>query len=317
MDVIGIDRLIVERVARIIKNKVNELPRLDVYDERFYPSKSEEPENVLRYFIVMVAIDHRLGRPGKQYYACLDDGCYKGADLLYRLGVKKFNENLNFFLPENLSKVTVDEVVRTFTINNATIPDPEIRTALLRDLGLKLVKLYNSSVTKLIEHSGGRLRGSPEKPGLVDNLRVFRAYEDPVEKKSMLFVKFLIARGLYNPVDQLDVAVDNHLSRIAYRLGLVMVSGPIWDKIKNNIDVTLEEDILLRLSIRRAYRQMAEKADLSPAIIDDYFWTMGRTICLRDDLPHCEKCLFKSFCRARINTAFMVKEHVFSHTWYY
>ncbi|MEM4851880.1 MAG: iron-sulfur cluster loop [Desulfurococcaceae archaeon] len=317
MDVIGIDKSVVEKAARVIKNKVNELPKLDVYDERFYPSKSEEPENTLRYFIVMVAIDHRLSRPSKRYYACLDDGCYKGADLLYRLGIKKFNENPNFFSPENLSKVTVKEVTDAFTVGDATPPDPDIRTALLRDLGLKLVKLYSSSVTRLLECSNDRLRGSLEKPGLADNLRVFRAYEDPVEKKTMLLAKFLIARGLYNPVDQLDVAVDNHLSRIAYRLGLVMVSGPIWDKIRNGIDVTSEEDFILRLVIRRAYRQVAEKAGLSPVTIDDYFWIMGRTICLRDEPPHCEKCLFKGFCRARVNAAFMVKEHAFPYTWYY
>lgn len=317
MDIIGIDRLIVEKTARIVKNKANELPRLDVYDERFYPSKSEDPENVLRYFVAMVAIDHRLSRPGKQYYACLDDGCYKGADLLYRLGIEEFNENPNFFSPETLSKITVEEVIEAFTIKDVTLPDPEARAMLLRDLGLKLVKLYDSNVTKLLEYSNNRLRGSLEKPGLTDNLRVFRAYEDPVEKKSMLFAKFLIARGLYNPIDQLDVAVDNHLSRIAYRLGLVMVSGPIWDKIKNGVNVTSEEDVLLRLAIRRGYRQIAEKAGLSPVVIDDYFWIMGKTTCLRDEPPQCEKCLFKSFCRARTNVAFMVKEHVFPHTWYY
>lgn len=317
VDVIGIDKLIVERAARVIKNKAKELPRLDIYDERFYPSRSEEAENVLRYFIAMVAIDHRLGKPGKQYYACLDDGCYEGANLLYRLGIKKYNENPTFFSPENLSKVTVEEVVKTFSIGEATPPDPEVRTMLLRDLGLKLIKLYDSSVTSLLEHSSGKLRGSLREPGLIDNLRVFRAYEDPVEKKPMLFAKFLIARGLYNPADQLDVAVDNHLSRIAYRLGLVMVSGHIWDKIKSNINVTFEEDLLLRFVIRRAYRQLAEKAGLYPAVIDDYFWIMGKTICLRDEPPYCERCLFKGFCRARMNTAFMVKEHTFPHTWYY
>ena len=317
MDIVGIDRTIVERVARIIKNHKNELPRLDLFDSRFYPPRDADPEDVSRYFIVMVALDHRLSRPGKQYYACLENECYKGADLLYRLGMKKYIEEPDFYSPGKLSGITVTDVKNMLTADNASPPDVEVRTILLRDLGLKLMKLYDSSVLKLLSQSNNRLRGEIDKPGLVDNLRVFRAYEDPVEKKSMLLAKFLIARGLFNPIDKLDVAVDNHLARIAYRLGLVMVSGILWEKIKNNIEVSYEEDILLRLLIRRAYRQVAEKSGVNVELIDDYFWIMGRSICLRDAEPLCQKCLFKGFCRARRNNAFMSLEPINYNTWYY
>ncbi len=317
MEVIGIDETIIDRIARVLRNNIQELPSLNVFDERFYPPRDVDLETALRYFIVMVAMDHRLSRPGRKYEACLDDGCYKGADLLYRLGAKLLNEKPVFFNPEYLSSVSIDEVKQVFSAGNASPPDPEVRTLLLRDLGLKLVKLYNASVSNLLNTAKNRIHGSIVEPGLADLLRVFRAYEDPVEKKTMLLVKFLVARGYFNPVDELDVAVDNHLSRIAYRTGLVAVSGSLWSKIKEGVEVSLEEDVLLRFTIRRAYRLISQKSGVNARYVDDYFWIMGRTICLRDDKPLCDKCFFKGFCRARKNNAFMVSEHVFYNTWYY
>lgn len=316
MDVIGIDHKTIERAARVLRNRQEELERLDLFDARFYP-RSESEEEILRYFIVMVAMDHRLSRPGRPYSACIENECYKGADLLYRLGSKVFHEEPEFFNPVRLAQIRVDDVIRVFSIGDASPPDPEVRTLLLRDLGYKLMKLYDGSVKKLLDLSNNRVRGSITQPGLVDHLRVFRAYEDPVEKKSMLLAKFLIGRGLFKPIDEIDVAVDNHLSRIAYRLGLVLVSGPLWEKIRKGLEVTSEDDTMLRLAIRRAYRLVAVKAGLKPSLVDDYFWLMGRKTCLRDEPPSCDRCLFKGFCMARRNNAFMVSEHLYYDTWFY
>jgi hypothetical protein len=317
LELVGVDMAVVERVARVLRRGEHRLEKLDVYDKRFYPPPSEEPEPTARYFLVMVAMDHRLSRPGRPYEACLEDGCYKGSDLLYRLGMAMYGENPEFFAPERLAEITVEDVKKWLSLGSAAPPDPEVRALLLRDLGVKLTKFYNSSVLRLIELSNNRVHGSIEAPGLAENLRVFRAYEDPVEKKTMLLAKFLVARGLFNPTDDLDVAVDNHLSRIAYRLGLVVVSGPLWSKIREGVEVTAEEDILLRLAVRRAYRYVAARSGLKPATIDDFFWIMGRKLCTRDTPPDCEKCLFKGYCRARKNSAFMVSEHVYYNTWYY
>jgi hypothetical protein len=318
LEVIGIDTRVAERVARIIHKFKDRLEKIDVFDKRFYPPKNEPREDVLRYFIVMVAMDHRLSRPGKPYEACIPgDDCYHGADLLYRLGMIKYMEDPGFFSPEKLARIRINDVLEWLSIGEAKPPDPEIRAYLLRDLGVKLLKLYDGRVSNLIDSSNNRIFGEKDKPGLVDNLRVFRAYEDPVAKKSLLLAKFLRARGLFNPVDDLEPIIDNHLSRIAYRLGLVMVSGELWDKIRKGVEVTGEEDVLLRLSIRRAYRIIAEKSGVDPGVIDDYFWLFGRKICLRDEKPLCDKCIFNKVCLARRNSSFMVKEHTYYNTWYY
>ncbi len=316
MLVIGIDKSAIEKISRLLVKRGIEFEQLDLYDPRFYPSKEYDRETILRYFMVMVAMDHRLSRPGKPYEACLDDGCYHGADLLYRLGMKMLVEKPEFFTPEYLSRVTIDDVKQWLSVGKAAPPDPDIRAYLLRDLGLKLVKLYNGRVNELVKLSGNRLRGRYGESGLLDHLRMFRAYEDPVEKKSLLFAKFLIHRGLFKPVDQLDVPVDNHLTRIALRLGLVMVSGTLWDKIRAGVEVDYEEDVMLRLFVRRAYRELAIKTKVEPGVLDDHFWLMGRRTCVRDK-PLCSKCVFKNICLAYKNNTFMVNEHTYYNTWYY
>ncbi len=317
MSMIGIDTGRINRAARILRRHHEGLEKLDLYDPRFYPPTNEPREDVLRYFLATVALDHRLSRPGKPYEDCIDNICLHGSDLFYYLAKKKYDEDPGFYDPRRLTGIRVEEVVEAFTTRKAGLPDPETRTLLLRDLGLKLVKLYDSSAVKLLIHSNNRLHGTLGEPGLIDNLRAFRAYEDPVEKKPLLLAKFLKARGLFNPVDGLDVAVDNHLSRIAYRLGIVMVSGELWDKIKKWEEADREDDALLRLIIRRAYRLLAAKSGLDPGVIDDIFWIHGRKTCLRDGEPRCDRCIFRSACLAAQNNAFMVKEHRHYNTWYY
>ncbi len=317
MSMIGVDYRVVDRVSRILSKKgFGELPVLDVFDERYYPGRGVERELVLRYFIVMVAMDHRLSRPGRPYEGYVDGEFYHGADLLYRLGKKMFDEDPGFYSPENLSRIGVDDVKRWLSIDGVEPPDLVVRVYLLRDLGYKLVKLYSGSVSNLLDKAGDRLRGSIVEPGLNDLLKVFHAYSDPVEKKSMLLAKFLIARGLFNPVDRLDLAIDNHLTRIAIRLGLVMISGDLWRKIREGVEASYDEDLLIRLVVRKAYHMVVEKTGIDPRVLDDYLWIMGRETCLRDK-PLCEKCLFKNICLAYRNNVFMVNEHRYYNTWFY
>jgi len=317
MEVVGVDSAIVSRVARVLKNNASSIETLDLCDPRFYPPCNEEPESVVRYFLVMVAMDHRLSRPGKPYEAELDDGFYSGADLLYRLGMKKYSDEPGFFDPRHLAEVRLDEVEAWLSVGSAKPPDLEVRTLLLRDLGVKVTKLFDGKALNLIEAAGDRLYGSLSEPGLIDILKVIRAYEDPVEKKPLLLAKFLTRRGIFKTRGRLGIPVDNHLSRIAYRLGIVMVSGRLWLKIKGHEEVSREDDILLRMIVRRGYELIAEEAGLDPGVVDDYFWLMGRKTCLRDSPPRCDRCLFKGFCKARKNSSFMVPEHNYYNTWYY
>ena len=306
-------------MANTLRKYMDKLEKIDIFDQRFFPSKKMNIEMTGMYFFVLVALDHRLSRPGKPYEACIENECYHGADLLWRIGKLILDENPEFYNPRNLSNIRVDDVKKYFNIGKAEIPDPDIRAYLLRDLGLKLDKLYNGKFLNLLKASNNRIRGIGTEHGLIDLLKVFRAYEDPVEKKAFLLIKFLRARKLFDPIDpyNMEVPVDNHLSRIAYRTGLVEIEGTLWNYIKSFREVGYSDDVFLRFTIRYAYSIVSDLGGIDKGILDDILWIHGRKICLRDEQPKCSPCPFNNFCKAYMDSEYMVKEHNYYNTWYY
>ncbi len=321
-------KLSYEKIAEVskvfAKIKETQLQSLDTFDNpEYYPDANRDPEEVSRYFIVMVALDHRTSYKGKPYEAIINGKKYHGADLLYRLGILKFKEDPGFFDPKNLAKIKINDVRNWLCIDNAKIRDLNVRTMLLKDLGLKLTRLYRGKVLNLISESRGKLYSL--RGGFIDRLKTFRAYEDPVEKKAFLLVKFLERRGLFKPIDveNLHVPVDNHLVRIAFRLGIVKLDGEIVKKILKGVEFSLEEDVIIRLTVRKAYKLISVKTDISPLILDDFLWSFGRTCCVKP-LPNCTNCTgfkhcpFLEICDAFLNKVDRsITEHKFIKTWYY
>ena len=314
---IEIDVNRIQEIANVILKKVKIVP--DKFtDELYYPSPKEDKEIVASYFFFMVAIDHRTSRNGKIYEAVIDGRKFHGADLLYYLGKRKLDEDRDFFTAKRMTKITVEEVRNWLSISGKEPWGIELRTTLLRDAGLKLQLLYDGSVLKLLEESKGYLRSTNSVIGLLDMLRVFLAYSDPVEKKSYLLVKFLERRGLVKirDLENLHVPVDNHLSRIAIRWGIVKLSENLLVKIQRQEAFTFDEDVMLRLFIRKAYKLLSEKVGVKPSILDDFLWNFGRKTCIRGT-PFCIECPLNEVCEAYTNRKLMVNEHYFVNTWYY
>ncbi|MCS7111173.1 MAG: iron-sulfur cluster loop [Ignisphaera sp.] len=310
--------LINELQIKNVSAHISKIPvkPLNVFDTSFYPSVNELVDRVLAYFIVMVAMDHRLSRPGRPYEAFIDGRLYRGADLLYYLGARKFEADPEFFSPERLVFITKNDVIEWLSVDNNVPPDPELRADLLNDIGTKSIKLFNGDFTKLLKISGGFLR-KKNGYGLQDLLKIFKAYQDPVEKKSYLLIKFLIHRGLFKPLDEenLNVAVDNHLTRVAIRLGLIELEEKLIDKISNKMEVSHDEDIIVRLCVREAYKMLSKLSNTDILLLDDILWVFGRSVCARDD-PKCYECVFRDLCKAHRNGVYLT-EHVFIDTWYY
>ncbi|HDD25853.1 MAG TPA: N-glycosylase/DNA lyase [Acidilobales archaeon] len=326
----------IEAVARVMK-EFNVGSYVDTFtDPRYYPSPSDDPENVVRYFIFMVAIDHRLSRPRRAFEGFIDSEFYHGADALYRLGMIKYGEDPDFFSPLNMSKITVDDVRKWLSLRGVNgkvieVWDADVRTALLRDLGIKLLRLHEGKVLNLIDKANSRIKQG--NGGLVNLLKVFKAYEDPVEKKAYLLIKFIARRGLfkYKDPENEEVPVDNHLSRIAIRLGIIKLPSDLLSKVKAGQEFTYEEDVRLRLMVRRAFKEVSIRSGISPLILDDFLWMFGRKCCKRDcpscsvgcDLE-CRKfgwcgsggCLFEGVCEAHRRSEYL-PEHSYLNTWYY
>ena len=313
--------------------------RPDPFDDpRYYPPPDAPRRQVMSYFLVMVAMDHRLSRGRRQYEAYIGGELYHGADLLYRLGTKKLREDPGFFEAERLAKVTEDDVRAWLTVKGddgrvAFPPDAAVRAELLRDLGLKLLALFDGDPMNVILRSGGYLRRGVGE-GFIDLLKAFKAYQDPVEKKAFLLAKFIERRGVvrFQDPQNKEVPVDNHLTRIALRTGIVEVDQGTLARIARGIPFEPQEDVLLRLAVRMAYRVVAQEAGVDPFLMDDFLWAFGRKCCTFDS-PSCvsgcrqgcssvggcsgTSCVLAPACKAFSDRTYMVPEHSYQETWWY
>jgi len=305
----------VEELANVFKRINIEIDSLT--DPQLYPSTNDDKEYVLRYFLVMVAMDHRTQIPGYVHFSSKIGGKeFSGAFLLYKLGKLMYDNDREFFSPKRLIKITKRDVEKWLTSDTGVIRDPEIRAFLLRDLGYKLIKIYDGNVENLIEQSNHKLKDVKEG-GLIDKLKIFRAYEDPVEKKSYLLAKFLIRRNLFHPIDlhNMQLPIDNHLTRIAIRTDIIESDDQTL--FMDMREATYEEDIIIRLQARRAYKKISELSNYTPDKLDDYLWMHGKYVCTQQN-PKCGSCALQDACLAYKDTKRRkLQEHKYINTWYY
>ncbi|MGH2955844.1 MAG: hypothetical protein ACRDL6_02480, partial [Solirubrobacterales bacterium] len=146
-----------------------------------------------------------------------------------------------------------------FRAGQDTLRDPEGRAALWDDLARGLVERYGGEAPRLIAAAGGRLGGDD---GLLKHLGGFRAFKDPLQKKSFLVCKIWQRRGWLEVADpeSWEVCADNVLMRLALRSGLVP-EGEVEQ---------------VRAATRAAFKAVAERAGISPPVLDDLLWERGR-----------------------------------------
>ncbi|MEM2636752.1 MAG: iron-sulfur cluster loop, partial [Candidatus Korarchaeota archaeon] len=283
-------------------------------DPQYYPPPGDHIENVANFFLFMVAQDHRCYLPGGDYSMRLHGKLLRGAELLYALAMERYTEDPHFFTPARMRRISKEDIEALFSRNGVTLPDVHTRVFLWNDLAEKLIALYRGSFLDLLTMTRGFLYET--QGGFVDRMRVFRAYEDPVEKKTFLLYKFLHRRNIFfaRDIHMVHVPVDNHLVRLAVRLGIVEIPKHLellfyWKK-----HATVEEDTIIRLSIRSAYDELCRYANISPLTLDDFLWSHGRTVCLREH-PSCDKCVLNQCCAGYTHKKFLF-EHLYTRTWY-
>lgn len=299
MPVVAIDVDTAEAVAGVLRSL--DLRRDSYLDQRFYPPPGDAVEDQAAYFVSMSAIDHRTSL-WEPFEGVIGGEFFHGADALYRLGRLAYDRG--FFATKKLAELTPVEAEPLFTLGGKRLWDFHTRTLLLRDVGKKAAARGGFETLISVD--------SVKK--LWNVLSSFRAYEDPVGKKVMLLAKFLDGRGLASFKDsaEADVPVDNHLSRVAYRLGIVEID---FGFLESGVEVTREEDIRLRVLVKTAWRIVAKFAGLHPFALDDFLWTFGRKICRREG-PQCGVCPFRDVCRAHKMGRY-APEHLHLLTWYY
>jgi hypothetical protein len=267
------------------------------------PPQEASSELVADFYFYMVALDHRTSSQSGHFEGVLAGNFFHGADLLYALGIQKLSESEDFFTADRMATITNSDVIRWLCIeykhDKVVIYKPEERAELLRDCGATLKRLGYRSAYELVKRSGNFLIRRDGK-GLLQFLSNFKAYSDPVGKKSYLWVKFLSGRGLIAVKDpeNLQVPVDNHLTRIALRTGIIEIEDePTYTRLHNDDPFTMEEDIILRRVVRQTYFKLFKAANRNFREVDDFFWVLGRTHCLNIKDPLCEAFVHDPNCQ--------------------
>lgn len=207
--------------------------------------------------IFLCAVDHRTGYEGAHDVG--GEGPYAGSELMWALGLHAAAGSPGLLSARRLRYVSAGEVAEWFRADDDPIGDPERRAFLWRDLAAGLERDFAGAAATLLEHAGGRLGGDG---GVVARLRAYRAYDDPLSKKAFLFAKICERRGWFevSDADAWEVSADNVLMRLALRSGLV-AEGPLAD---------------VRARTRETLKDLASMAEMSPPVLDDLLWELGR-----------------------------------------
>jgi hypothetical protein len=207
--------------------------------------------------LFLCAVDHKTGY--ERAHEVDGGGPFSGSELMWELGLRRARTSPRFLTAARLRRVGADEVADLFEIDGETVADPHRRAALWRDLGVLLEARRYGSAAALLEACRGRLGG---EGGLVERLREFEAYSDPLAKKSFLFAKICERRRWFEVADPeaWEVSADNVLMRLALRSGLIE-EGPLDD---------------VRADTRRAFKDLALQTAIPVPILDDMLWELGR-----------------------------------------
>lgn len=167
------------------------------------------------------------------------------------------------------------------------LTDPEGRASLIRDLGEVMLAQGWRSVSDIHLLCDGRLAG--RQPSIIEQLTKFRAYQDPVRKKSYYFLSMMQNFGLWSFADteHLGPPADYHEVRGHLRIGTVRIDDPeLLRRLIVRQRVSIDEDNRIRNAVVQAISAIARALGITPSRAHYMFWNVFRNICTRDD-PQC------------------------------
>jgi hypothetical protein len=221
----------------------------------------------------------------------IDGHWVRGWDYMVHAARKAMRAEPDYFTASHLIHATEDTLRTIFSDEgipqNSTLDRINERLAQWHDASRILLQRYAGDVMNLYHAAGHRLRG---QDGIMARLAEFQAYADPVEKKSFLFIMFAQRSGAWQVEDleNLRVAIDYHIMRIALRSGMVLVQDPdLQQRIKARQAVTAEQDNQIREAVREACDLLVRGSQRSVFDVDNILWMMGRNCCFYDYDPIC------------------------------
>lgn len=162
----------------------------------------------------------------------------------------------------------------------------------IRNLGARLRQIWDGSFANVVDAADGSL----------DQFTVhsagFRAFDDPVQKLTMLNAIMLQGSGLTTFDRDPLPAVDYHLVKQAARQGLVRLPDSLEEKLREGHLLSRDESDVLRMAVRDALVATAELSGISTAVLDNIYW-LNRRVCA-DVSPDCSACPLRAGCAKKV-----------------
>ncbi len=285
---VAVDPDACRRVAEILRSHSIPEDREDTSLTGFTPLQ------IGNFYLLLVAISHQTSPLGLKPLEGTIDGLRRvGWDYLSAKLEAAVRKNPVVLSPSFWETVKGEDLQHLFSDTNLgdRLSDPEGRAGLIRDLGHRMSVKSWASADDLFCNSDGYIERADN--GLLELLTQFRAYSDPVRKKSYFFLALMHNTGLwkYKDPENLGAPVDYHEARGHLRLGTVRVLSPeLHAKLVEQRQVTAAEDIEIRQSVHNALMLIAEMSGLrNPSQVHYLFWNVFRSCCTREN-PHCHEC---------------------------
>jgi hypothetical protein len=316
---VNVDRC--RQVAKAIAAMDVPAPREDVPKLPF--SRDEEAN----FWFLLAAICHQTSPAGLPALEGELAGVHRrGWDYLVHAFLKAATNDRGLLSPKRWEQI--DEHAITEVFGNL-LSSPKTRAALITDLGKGLATLNWTTINNAHAYCDGYLTN--HTPSLLNFLSRFKAFSDPVEKKSVFFLALMQNTQNWKYADEelLPPPVDYHEVRGHLRIGTVKLTNhEVETQIRRGDCVLPSDDISLRLVVKEAIQLIAERVGHSPNALHYLFWNLFRTYCVRDTplcngeaferLPHdyaisvrsagSTNCPFITFCSSA-NSKNAINEH--------
>lgn len=293
------DKVIVnEEQCKLIADRLSNLSFRPEHYQREFLTFQVDKETKLRVFFFPVAICHQTHILGSKSLNL------KGWEYFEYIYMNLGLNHSKLLEPSYVASLKVEELVdhlrETFSENGICSLDRlEERARMLIDCCKILEKDYEGKVSNLLDSTKGFLINNGE--GLYERLKKFEAYSDPLQKKSTVFLKFLLDANIYQLKDPENIIpiMDYHMQRVLLRSGCIEVLDPLLRNALMNKE-KLEDDREIREAAVEAIKIISKSTGDEITGVHDFFWPIGRSCCKEktkctDGSCNKDPCSFEKF----------------------
>ncbi|MBI2665257.1 hypothetical protein HYX12_01385 [Candidatus Woesearchaeota archaeon] len=267
----------------------------------------------------------------------------KGWDYLEYVFTNLGKEKSKLIDPTYLTTLQVGELIERLkplfaddeSPEHCTLDRLEQRAQFIIDISKKINEDYDGKIGNMLKKCNGFL--FKDGTGLYELLKPFPSFDDPLRKKSTLFIQLIIDTDMikFKDKENLVPVMDYHMQRVLLRTGCIEV---LDNELKEALLLkkTLKSDQEVRNASVKAIRIISKLSNKNISIIHDFFWPLGRSCCkektlctdrtcnkdpctffLFVNIPKHNRCSFEGICKGNNDETYRLFWQPIVDTHYY